>query len=186
MNLIADFTQWTFEFFQQNTDVVNAFSVTSTSILTAIITLVLANIVVQQRKFLTAQYKLQATQVKYMLYEPRLKFFNAAILFIAIMNDINEENVNDIEEMYKLEFRRKTSEVFYIFGEEIQLYIKEINYKSERLIYMVKYKKTLQYYPDDSGERATYEKEMEELHAWFLIQDYEATVKFIPYLRIEA
>src|SRR5262249_15131833 len=130
-------TKWTFELFQQNTDVVKALFVIFSTILTAIITLILVNIVIQQRKFLTAQYKLQAIQIKHMLYDPRLKFFNAVILFIEVMNDINEENVNDISDIYKLEFRRKTLEVFYIFGEEIQHYVKEIGYKSERLVYIV-------------------------------------------------
>jgi hypothetical protein len=184
LNLIVDFTKWTFEFLQQNIDIFKALFVIFSTIFAAIITLILASIVIQQRKFLAVHYKLQAVQIKYMLYSPRLKFFNAVISFVSMMNDINEENVDDISEIYKLEFRRKTSEVFYIFGEEIQNYIKEIGYKSERLIYMIKYKKMLQYYPDDSEERVKYEKEIEELHAWFLAQDYEATVKFIPYLRI--
>jgi hypothetical protein len=184
LNLIVDFTKWIFVFLQQNMDIFTASFVIFSTIFAGIITLILASIVMQQRKLLIAQYKIQSAQIKYMLYSPRLKFFNAVISFISMMNDINEETVNDISEIYKLEFRRKTTEVFYIFGEEIQNYIKDIGYKSERLIYMVKYKKTLQYYPDDSEERVKYEQEMEALHAWFLAQDYEATMKFIPYLRI--
>jgi hypothetical protein len=85
------------------------------------ITRKLANIAVQQRDCIAAQHDIQATQVKYMLYERRVKVLKAVLHIVEIAREREDISDNVISKFYD-----ETAESRYIFGDDIQGYIHEL------------------------------------------------------------
>src|SRR5215510_3650077 len=85
------------------------------------ITRTLANIAVQQRNIIAAQHAMQATQVKYMLYERRVNVFKAVLHIVEIARERE-----DISDTVISKFYDETAESRYIFSDDMQGYIQEL------------------------------------------------------------
>ena len=145
------------------------------------ITRKLANIAVQQRDFIAAQHEIQATQVKYMLYERRVKVLKAVLNIVGIARERE-----DISDTVISKFYDETSESSYIFGDDIQGYIHEVksNVKNIQILH-IRHEQILDDSPNAENVLTAHEEEIRKLQAWFLTQDSAAPKKFAPYLKIE-
>ncbi len=141
----------------------------------------LVRVAIQQREIIAAQQKLQSAQVKYMLYERRLRVFGEVLNFIEIVN-----TTLDTEMEQRSIFMKETAESTYIFGKDIQNYIHKISSKAGELhASITKHKVRFGGLPNSNKDRIACEEEMGKLRIWFEGQDYEAKTKFAPYLKIE-
>jgi len=141
----------------------------------------LANIAAQQRDILAAQHNMQATQVQYMLYERRFKVLEAVLNIVAKAREHSDISYTAISK-----FDAETAENRYIFGEDIQGYIKEFT-ANVRQIQML-YHDLQQMFDDDHNAQdviAAHEEKIEKMRAWFVDQDDEAPRRFAPYLKIQ-
>ena len=144
----------------------------------------LANIAVQQRDIIALQHKLQTAQVKYMLYERRLKIFAEVLGFVDYV--LREEIFHAYGMASISEFNKKIQEGQYIFGNDIQDYISELQSNAKQLLkILLKYKTDHSEQVVSEQEHLADEQEKNRLHTWFASQNLDASEKFAPYLKIE-
>jgi hypothetical protein len=145
------------------------------------ITRKLANIAVQQRDVIAAQHEIQATQVKYMLYERRVKVLKAVLHIVEIAREREDISDNVISKFYD-----ETAESRYIFGDDIRGYIHELksNVKNIQMLHM-RHEQMLDDSHNAESVLTEHEEEIRKMQAWFLTQESAAPKKFAPYLQIE-
>lgn len=123
------------------------------------------------------QYKIAAQRTRFELFDRRLRIYEGVVDYLhSVVNDPPMESMDQFHLLWKT-----TAEVDFLFGDEINLYVKEIRKKSLRLRSLNQ--RTARQSLSDNAERQQAASEDKEILDWISAQiERECVERFRKYL----